>query len=197
MALDLTELLEQLANEPQKRRGRQLLLAARQWWQPQTVTRMYDEMVRLARIDLRQAERLALAAAWLSEQLDDEASRATGCARWATFSSSKATTRRLASTTGWRSRFISGWAWNWNRTDAERFAAGADLPGRYDEAYAAAQTAYDIFSRRGDRLRLARLDNNMANILFRQDRFAEALSLYQRAYATFAEIGEPQDVAIA
>src|SRR5205814_9479677 len=32
---------------------------------------------------------------------------------------------------------------------------------------------------------------------YRQDRFEEALVLYQRAYAAFLEIGEPQDVAIA
>jgi tetratricopeptide (TPR) repeat protein len=37
----------------------------------------------------------------------------------------------------------------------------------------------------------------MGNILYRQDRFEEALELYQRAYTTFLEIGEPQDVAIS
>jgi CHAT domain-containing protein/Tfp pilus assembly protein PilF len=198
MALELTELLEQLAHEPQKRRGRQLLSAARQWWQPQTVTRMYDEMVRLARIDLRQAERLALAAAWLSEQLDDEASRATGlravghifflkgdhppaCEH---YQKALEIYQRL------------GMELEAGRTLSGSLQALIYL-GRYDEAYTAAQTAYEIFSRHGDRLRLARLDNNMANILYRQDRFAEALNLYRRAYATFAEIGEPQDVAIA
>ena len=34
-------------------------------------------------------------------------------------------------------------------------------------------------------------------MLYRQDRFEEALELYRRAYAAFLEIGEPQDVAIA
>jgi CHAT domain-containing protein len=198
MAGNLAALLEELAREPQKQRRRALLLAAREWWQPQTVTRLYDEMVRLARIDLRQAERLALAAAWLSQQIDDEASQATGlralghifflkgnhppaCEH---YSKALAIYQRL------------GMELEAGRTLNGSLQAMIYL-GRYDEAYTAAQTAYEIFARHGDRLRLARLDNNMANILYRQDRFAEALSLYQRAYATFAEIGEPQDVAIA
>ena len=37
----------------------------------------------------------------------------------------------------------------------------------------------------------------MGNILYRQDRFEEALELYQRAYNAFLEIGEPQDIAIS
>ena len=60
-----------------------------------------------------------------------------------------------------------------------------------------AREAREIFERAGDRLRLARLDANVGNILYRQDRFEEALELYQRAYETFVEIGEPQDIAIA
>ncbi len=36
----------------------------------------------------------------------------------------------------------------------------------------------------------------MGNMLYRQDRFEEALELYLRAYRDFVEIGEPQDVAI-
>jgi CHAT domain-containing protein len=198
MAENLSELLEQLAAEPLKRRRRQLLLAARQWWQPSTVTRMYDEMVRLARIDLRQAERLALAAGWLSEQLDDEASRATALRAAGHIFFLKGDHPpacehyRLALEIYQR----LGMELEAGRTLSGSLQALIYL-GRYDEAYTAAQTAYDIFSRHGDRLRLARLDNNMANILYRQDRFAEALSLYRRAYATFAEIGEPQDVAIA
>ena len=60
-----------------------------------------------------------------------------------------------------------------------------------------AREAREIFERAGDRLRLARLDANVGNILYRQDRFEEALELYQRAYQTFVEIGEPQDIAIS
>ena len=60
-----------------------------------------------------------------------------------------------------------------------------------------AEQARQIFERLGDRLRLARLDANVGNILYRQDRFEEALELYERAYNAFVEIGEPQDIAIS
>src|SRR4029450_8642266 len=45
--------------------------------------------------------------------------------------------------------------------------------GRYPEAMQYAEQARQIFERLGDRLRLARLDANVGNILYRQDRFEE------------------------
>ena len=68
--------------------------------------------------------------------------------------------------------------------------------GRYRKRWVRG-TGAPIFERLGDRLRLARLDTNVANILYRQDRFEEALELYQRAYSAFLDIGEPQDIAIS
>lgn len=56
------------------------------------------------------------------------------------------------------------------------------LLGRYDEALAAAERAREIFSEQGNEWRLARLEINIGNIYQRQDRFAEALEHYQRAY---------------
>ena len=52
-----------------------------------------------------------------------------------------------------------------------------------------------IFERHGAALGLARLDSNVANILCRQDRFDEALALYEGAYEQLRVRGEPQDVA--
>jgi CHAT domain-containing protein len=198
MAGNLSELMEQLAQEPQKRRRRELLTEAREWWQPATVTRLYDEMVRLARIDLRQAERLALAASWLSGRIDDEASRATALRAVGHIYFLKGNHPPACEHYQKALEIYQrlGMELEAGRTLNGSLQAMIYL-GRYDEAFTAAQTAYEIFSRHGDRLRLARLDNNMANILYRQDRFAEALNLYRRAYATFSEIGEPQDVAIA
>jgi len=73
---NLEGFVELLALEPSSRRRRQLLQAGREWWKPETVTRFYDEVVRLARVDLRQAERLARAALWISGEIGDEGSRA-------------------------------------------------------------------------------------------------------------------------
>src|SRR5262249_6699713 len=46
-----------------------------------------------------------------------------------------------------------------------------------------------------DRLRLARLDSNIANIYYRQDRFQDAVALYEGAYSEFLQCGEPLDLA--
>lgn len=69
--------------------------------------------------------------------------------------------------------------------------------GRYATAQSWAQRARTIFERAGDRLRLARLDANFANVLYRQDRFEGALALYRSAYRTLTRVGAPNDVAIA
>ena len=59
---DLEALIVRLTVEPSSRRRRQLLHSGRAWWQPETVTRFYDEVVRLIHVDLKQAERMARAA---------------------------------------------------------------------------------------------------------------------------------------
>jgi len=193
----LENLMELLALEPDSRRRRQLLQAGREWWKPETVTRLYDEVVRLARIDLRQAERLARAALWISRQIGDEASvaaglRATGHVFYLKRKYEPAREHYQAALAIYERL---GMELDLGRTISGSLQNLVYL-GRYDEAFAGAQRARDIFLKLGDRLRLARLDTNMGNILHRQDRFEEAVEHYQRAYTTFAEIGDPQDVAI-
>ena len=57
-----------------------------------------------------------------------------------------------------------------------------NLCGQYDVAFEAAERARAIFTESGDELRLARLDINVGNVYYRQDRFADALACYRRAY---------------
>ena len=52
--------------------------------------------------------------------------------------------------------------------------------GNYDEALAWAGEARVVFTRQRDRLRLARLDSNLGNVLYRQGRFDEALTVLPR-----------------
>jgi len=195
---NLEELMLRLAAEPNPRRRRQLLNLCRPWWQPETVTRFYDEVVRLIHVDVEQAERMARSAAWLAERLGDDASRAAGL-------------RAMGHILYRKRKYLPSLELYQAALDIYE-PLGLDLEvgrtlnsslqsliylGRYDEALDWAHRAHEIFSRHGDHLRLARLDANMGNILYRQDRFEEALELYQRAYTAFLEIGEPQDVAIA
>jgi tetratricopeptide (TPR) repeat protein len=192
------ELMERLAREPEAQARRQMLLANREWRAPETVARLYDEMVRLARIDLRQAERLARSAAWLSRRLNDGAARALGLRAMGHIQFLKG---RNAAAWRYYEAALALYEQLGKELEIGRTLNGALQTliylGRYDEAFECAARAREIFTRQGDRLRLARLDSNMGNVLYRQDRFEEALELYRRAYATFAGIGDPQDVAIA
>jgi CHAT domain-containing protein/tetratricopeptide (TPR) repeat protein len=194
----LEKLLSDLAREPVGRRRRQLLQAHRQLWKPETVTRLYDEVVRLLHVDVQQAERMARAAMQMAAGVDDDASIAAG--------------QRALAHIYYRKRKYEASIELYQKALVLYEGLGNDLEtgrtlnsslqsliylGRYQDAMDAAARARAIFERLGDRLRLARLDANMGNILYRQDRFEEALELYQRAYHAFLEIGEPQDVAIS
>jgi CHAT domain-containing protein/tetratricopeptide (TPR) repeat protein len=194
----LAKLMTGLAQEPNARRRRQLLQADRGLWKPETVTHLYDEVVRLLHVDVQQAERMARAALHLANRLNDAASRAAAQRALAHIyyrrrkyeASVELYESALALYEGLGDELETG------RTLNSSLQSLIYL-GRYREATAAAERARAIFQRFGDRLRLARLDANMGNILYRQDRFEEALELYKRAYEEFVEIGEPQDVAIS
>src|SRR5450755_3632175 len=56
------------------------------------------------------------------------------------------------------------------------------LLGHYESAIAAADRAREIFTSLGEARRVARLQINVANIYHRQNRYAEALAAYERAY---------------
>jgi CHAT domain-containing protein len=71
------------------------------------------------------------------------------------------------------------------------------LLGDYDRALVAATRARHIFEALGDKRRLARLDINTANIYHRQDRFAEALSLYRQAYTQLLPYMDSEALGVA
>src|SRR5215471_3250448 len=73
----LDRLIQELAHEPNPRRRRQLLQSHREAWRPETVTRLYDEVVRLLHVDLQHAERVARAASEVADKIGDEASQAS------------------------------------------------------------------------------------------------------------------------
>ncbi len=71
------------------------------------------------------------------------------------------------------------------------------LLGRYDDAFAAVSEARAVFEQHDERLLLARLDSNEAQIFMRQDRLAETVKRYERVLIEFRQHGEPQDIAAA
>ena len=72
-----------------------------------------------------------------------------------------------------------------------------NLSGDYDAAFAAADRARSIFTELGDELRLSRLDINVGNVYYRQDRFADALTCYRRAYEGVIKHGNSEGIAAA
>jgi CHAT domain-containing protein/tetratricopeptide (TPR) repeat protein len=70
------------------------------------------------------------------------------------------------------------------------------LLGEYDRAFTASERARQIFTQLGEERRLASLDNNVGNIFHRQDRFAEALAHYERAYTALSAFGDWEHVAV-
>jgi len=182
----LDQLIGELAREPNPRRRRQILQTQRELWQPDTVSRLYEEVVRLLHVDVQQAERIARAAADMADNIGDEASQAASLRALAHIYYRK---RQYEFSVDLYDKALA----IYERVGDER-EAGRTLNsslqsliylGRYFEAEEHARKARDIFTRLGDRLRLARLDANMGNILYRQDCFEEALELYQRAYRAF------------
>jgi tetratricopeptide (TPR) repeat protein len=64
-----------------------------------------------------------------------------------------------------------------------------------DAALEWASKARAIFHDTGDQLRLARLENNLAVLLFRQEDYERALERWQAAHETLQQIGETSDQA--
>ncbi len=198
MAASTLELwIHQLAGTSEEDARRSLLRRHPEFRTLEAVEHLYQEVTRLARVDLRQADRLARTAVWLGHDLKDEAARAVSL-------------RAEGHVLFTRSRYREALrkheaALRIFRRLARELDAGRTLNGlvqiliylgRYGRALSSARRAKQIFARHGDTLRVARVDLNIGNLLYRQDRFEEALEFYQRALAEFRLRGEPQDLAV-
>jgi len=186
MAETLDQLIGELAREPESRRRRQALQTARRWWGPEAVARFYDEVIRLLHVDVQQAERVARAASWLSSRIGDEASRGASFRALGHISYRK---RKYQASVDLYQKALDIYQRLGNELETGR-TLNSSLQsliylGRYDQALEYAGRARAIFEAHGDKLRLARLDANMGNVLYRQDRFEEALTLYQQASRAF------------
>ena len=194
----MERLVAELGSEPQPLRRRTILLAAKDCWTRETVTRLYDETIRLVRIDVTQGERVARSAAWLAERIGDDYSKATAARALGHI----AQLRRQYEAA--REHYLAALA------IFERLGRDLEIGrtlngslqtlvylGRWEEAFASAARAEEIFSRLGERRHLARLDIAMGNVLHRLDRFDEAQERYRRALAVCRELHDTQYIAIA
>jgi CHAT domain-containing protein/tetratricopeptide (TPR) repeat protein len=189
-------LIDRLAEFSQARLRTTFLLQHRELWDAAVVEDLYARIVRVARVDLQRADRLARAARWIADKLDDAGSRAQSlrASGHIRFFQGKYTAALEEYEAAARLFRQAG-----REVDRARTLNGALQSlislGRYDEALTSAAEARTLFEQHGAAVNLARLDSNVANINARQDRFEDALALYRRAHEQLAAIGEPQDVA--
>ncbi len=162
------------------------------------VDRLYEEVVKLARVDMERADRVAQAASWLAKKTNDpyaqaQSLRAQGHVLYIRNGNHKQAVENYQAALKLFERLG-------REREVARTISNAIQPmiylGQYERAFALTERARQIFSRIGDHLRLARLETNAGNIYYRQDRFSEALDLYRGAYEYFLEHGDVQDVAV-
>ena len=163
------------------------------------VVEQLGELVRQrVRVDVEEALRFAQAAVAIAERLQDRpslgrSSRAMGNALWFKGDHRAAVGFFDKAATDFESAEMP--------TEVARTLSSSiqvlALLGEYERAFAAAAKARDIFDVLGDEWRKARLELNVANIHHRQDRFADALAVYERAYADLLRWKDSEGVGVA
>ncbi len=162
------------------------------------VEELADQVGELARVDLLSAEQVAATAMWLADDLDDDYCRGRS---W----------RAAGNVSHYKGGHLEAFdlyekalSYFQNLQDEKEVAITRSSAlqnlvflGKYQEAFEWADSARRVFERKGDRLRLARLELNIGNILFRQDRWEEASECYKSAYEEFLHVGRSRDVATA
>ncbi len=189
-------LIDHLAGVHSPRARASFVRRHRELVDPAVVDELYGRVVRLARVDLEHADRLALAARVIADALDDDMSRAQSIR-------AQGHVRFIRGEHGAALKHYDAAAKLFRRAgrdiDVARTLNGSIQSlislGKYTEAHASARRARALFERHGVALGLARLDHNVAGIFSRQDQWDKALPLYERAYDVLSKKGEPQDVA--
>jgi len=190
-------LIERLTDLQEESRRIEFLQQNPQLHQPSVVQLLSDRVAKTARENVDSALHLAEAASWLAERLNDDYSRAKSARAMGHVHSLKGSYREALQSYQRALDLFQNLA---QEVEASRTLSSSIQPliylGEYEEAHRRAAKAREVFKCHGDFLRLARLDNNLANALHRQDRFEEALVLYRRGLQALEGCGEHSDLAI-
>lgn len=191
------DLISQLAKIDSGDARRRFLLRYRRLVRRETVGKIAPMVAEKARVDTRQALRLAEAALLIARRLRRKedlalALRAKGNALHACGRNRAAVEHHARAS----KLFESLELWKEAARTLSSSIQPLNLIGEYDRAFAAAARAREIFTRLGEPARVAGVDNNLGNILHRQDRFAEAMTCYERAYTALSKHEEWERVAI-
>lgn len=163
---------------------------------PDAQEQIHAAVLRSLYADLPRAVRLAEAGSWLAAARRDGmalAARSRGHVAYLRGEYAAASEHYRTAGEGF---LAAGLEVEWARTLSSGMQA-LIYQGRYADAEEGAAKAEKVFARHGDLLRLARLDTNVGNLHFRQDKAREALARYLRALEGFTQCGEPRDLAAA
>lgn len=161
------------------------------------VETLCSEVARLVGVNMEKAGQVAATARWLAEELDDDRSRglsARAAANAYHFSGECSQAQAL-----YEAALAQFSKLGDEREEAiTRSSALHNLAylGEYEKVFEWEHAARAVFERLEDRQRLATLEHNLGNILYRQDRWEEALQHYRFAYEEFLKLARAQDVAI-
>lgn len=186
--------LGQIVSEPARRK---FLIRHKSLVQPEVVKQLSDLVLEKIRSNTREALHLADAALLIARKLRGKDGLALGLRTKANALYVSGENRAAVEH---HEQAIEIYGTLGNQKEAARTLSSLIQPlillGEYDRASAASARAREIFTRLGEPRRIASLDNNVGNILHRQDRFEEAIRYYESAYKTLSEFQDWERVAI-
>ena len=165
---------------------------------PETVEALYDQVAHDLRVDLRRAGLAARSSLWLAKQIEHAESialslRAIG------------NVQLLQDKPDQALRHFNEALDLFQQSEAHEQTAQTHLNllaaylslGDYQAAHETGTRAQSLLSELGDSLGLARLENNLGGLLFRQEDYAQARTHWRSALSTFRDLGHSHDAAIA
>jgi CHAT domain-containing protein len=186
--------LGQIESEPARRK---FLTRYKSLAQPEIVKQLSDLVLEKIRVNTREALFLADAALLIARKLRRKEDLALGLRTKANALYASGDNR---SSVEHHEQAIAIYNTLDDKKEAARTLSSSIQPlillGEYDRAFAASERAREVFTALGETRRIATLDNNVGNILHRQDRFEEAIRHYQRAYLTFSHFQDWEHVAM-
>ena len=163
----------------------------------ESVVKITEQIPQMGLQDTERADRFEKIAEWIADEFNDDFCRARN-ARAAGHLRSRSGQYRpsICMTAQWR--YWREWSSSpkWQKLPLSSSLQPLMYLGHYDQAFSNAERARVIFKVQGDKLRLARLDVNLGNVLNRQDRFDDALVLYGRAEPILESFAAYSDQAI-
>ena len=193
---DPSLLLKKLADLDDEARLKSFVSRNRVLADPTIVAQLSEQVREQVRVDVPRALRMANAALHIADKLKDHESQALALRAKANVLYTKG---EHASAVDHHEQAVALFEVAGKTNEVARTLSGCIQPlllmGEYNRAFAAGDRARKIFASEGNTWRLARLEINIGNIYYRQDRFAEALACYQRAYEGLPAKQDPEGVA--